>query len=643
MSRTSGNDYGQYRFSMTPSHPSLSSIASTMSEIESEKSAPYGAVFQSYSDLADPHRKVSSGQVRPISTFSSISSFRSSEYELEEAELPQTKHRGRPKKSLWVIGCAVAISFGIIMGLIVYLAIMPAVIRSRFASSQSYLYPDNVTGTILSNNSVDFTFRGEIFIRGFPVNARFSPGFLQVATKDGTIIVDEIPYPAIDMFSSKRSNLDYSGTLKFGDINRMQQLLKAISEEGPSGDLGELLVTTGLGITFLGINFYPNLRVSRILDAVISGNRLPGNLGLVREPDPTLVDNPRRPPFTSFQFPILSMDRISFVDPGITVDTQLTFRNPLPLSAKAPSVSMQLNLFDTPIVRGRVRNFVLPPQDQEVTIRPSFDLIFVSDVFEIRQRIQAAVNQFINSGFFPISISGPIEWNGPVAFERGREVAMQPTPDATPAPWLSQMTRNFKIDIPVLQLLTIAISRLQNSGNLGGVDFQQILRQISLNVNLTNLNGTTVIPVSLSLPGMRVLPSLKMDYFFGFSLGLLGAQLINAGISDISIQPSPLSADTKVLSWNISVNMPTDIASLTPVFGALMPEFLSGSRTPFVSIRNLTVTATTINVDHCSWCERALSGFALDIPLSLAAFQDTARRILPGNLLPAEFSGNFPG
>lgn len=89
--------------------------------------------------------------------------------------------------------------------------------------------------------------------------------------------------------------------------------------------------------------------------------------------------------------------------------------------------------------------------------------------------------------------------------------------------------------------------------------------------------------------------------------------------------------------------MPTDITSLTTIFGALLPEFLSGSRTPFVSIRNLTVTATTINVDHCSWCERALSGFALDIPLSLAAFQDTARRILPGNLLPAEFSGNFPG
>ncbi|KAI9137970.1 hypothetical protein BKA69DRAFT_836591 [Paraphysoderma sedebokerense] len=479
-------------------------------------------------------------RIRPLSSTASITSDTSTitihtdvnEYDLEKITKTVDSKRRRRR----FIICGFLSVFGLIMGLITYFVIIPAMIRNGIANNPFYIYPDNVTAALTGSKSINFNFSGELFLSGLPVNSKIDAGAFTLRTTLGDPLV-ELKFPMLDTFTSSRSKLDYAGSIEIINVEKMAQLLKGISEDGTTDELTELVATSTLGIAAFGVKWYPSLTVerrfplkditiSRILDSLLTGQELPGLLGSKMPADPTLEKNPR-PQFPAIELLINALTRISFMEQGITVNTDVGFKNVIPLGFTIPTSSLVVKLQDLAVIKGRVRNLGLKPSSQMEKLAPSFDVLFLSDIPEVVKRAEIAFQQFKATGNLGLSISGPIEWPGPVELRDGKDVPGSYSPGAEPASWLSEMTKYFKIDIPVLQLITYALSR--------GTDIQRIVNSTSINTASRFESGLTVISVNLTMQNVGILPSLALQYRFGAAIAIAGADVLDIGVRYVHI------------------------------------------------------------------------------------------------------------
>ncbi|KAI9140328.1 hypothetical protein BKA69DRAFT_1080399 [Paraphysoderma sedebokerense] len=626
--------YQSYDSESQSGYYNTNNISSRISTFTSDNGSDRSSVMSDYYNQG-PTR--TARPMSAVSAISSISSFSAAEGEFTPVKLPNERDRRMRRRKMIIIGCIVINIFGIIISLLAYFVIIPAFIRKGIANNPAYIYPDSVTGTLASDNTINFSFRGELFLSGLPVPAKVDPGVFTLRTRDGTQLID-LQFPELNTSPSKRGTLDYNGQIKFYNVDRLAEVLRGVSEDGTSGELSELVATSTLGIAAFGVKWYPSLTVerrfplqditiSRVIDAVLTGSKLPGALGNPRPEDPTLANAPRAP-LPPIEIPTIAFTRISAVDQGLTVDTDINYKNFIPLATKIPAASILIKLMDTPIIKGRVRNFETQPNFERSRMTPSFDVLFASEPAEIAKKVQAAVGQFLNTGVLPISISGPVEWPGPIEFQGGREVPGTPRPGFDTAPWLTEMTKNFKIDIPVLQLVTILISR----GDLlrNGLDLNRLANSISFKADLSVQNNQVFLPITLGLPGLNLLPSLKVDYSFGVDIAVLSAPLMNIAVSNFAIQPPANAPDTKLISLNITLSNSLFNPSVNGSIVDTINNVLNGNQAPMLTIRNLTVIPTSNNVNPCTWCERAFTNAELNIPLLPQVLLENVRRLLPG-------------
>ncbi|KAI9137630.1 hypothetical protein BKA69DRAFT_1096599 [Paraphysoderma sedebokerense] len=300
----------------------------------------------------------------------------------------------------------------------------------------------------------------------------------------------------------------------------LARIVSEMSQSGLADSLSTMSIQGKIALSALGIKWYSDLQVERkiplkdvtftnLASAVLDNTSWPGAISEIfpSEADPTLEKYPRPAP-KELKIPPINLTRISFVDNGLTIDTEILFDNFLPINTQIPNAVIPIYVNDVMLSKIRIRRLALtPPANTPSRLTPSIDLVNPPDV--TADKLLNGVTQLLSPDA-KVSVVGPIEWAKPIRYQGGKEevvtTAVNEVSDEG-APWLSTITKGFRLDIRTRQLLGF-LSRS------GGLSVPDILKNLKVE---TESGSASLIPsrlkyrYNLDIPA-RGVPSFKFLY-----------------------------------------------------------------------------------------------------------------------------------
>ncbi|KAI9141971.1 hypothetical protein BKA69DRAFT_1124429 [Paraphysoderma sedebokerense] len=317
---------------------------------------------------------------------------------------------------------SVVIIIHVVAFLITHFLIIPAAMKSKFASAPFHLYPDSLSITFNANNSMSFHFKGEVFMERLPTTISIAAGSYSMVSKvSGKPIISEIYIPELQLSADKRKEIEFSSYLNVGDLESLSSIITGMSKDALSSETAELEVSTSeLSIKLFGF-WLPATRVTRtmsiagltsqkFLDALVYARPL----YLPEKEDPTLIESPRpERKFTPAKIDKLTVKNVQRTGTSykeFTFDTEISGVNPTPFVGPL-EVAFNMKTKNNRQVKVRSQNLILTEPFQNATARPSFQVTLPENYEGLHSSIDDVITDILSakSVLIPTHITGPIE------------------------------------------------------------------------------------------------------------------------------------------------------------------------------------------------------------------------------------------
>ncbi|KAI9187617.1 hypothetical protein H9P43_002008 [Blastocladiella emersonii ATCC 22665] len=540
-----------------------------------------------------------------------------------------------------VLACCLSFFLVLILFVVIaYFAIVPNIVRGKFAKSQLFLYQNSVDVDLYANSpQVNVKMDSELFVYGTDIETKFDPETWVVKTGDGVTIVDELPMPAKTTYIDKRYNMVMDAPVKLGNLDKLGELLRMLSSpEGISDAVGNIEIHTKMGVTLFGMHLYSNLDAvkkydlrglsfAKIFDNMLTGKPLPGFLGEKMPEDPTLAKYPRPAPRKADPLQVKSVV-MTTNDKGFSVTADLDYDNPTPFATNIGGLSLVVKLYDTPVLRIGVRDVNLVRG--KGSMKPSLDLELLEDYPKIGDLLRNAVVDFMGKGTLPVAIAGPINLLAKENASAGAKVV--------PAEWMNKATAPLAITIPPALIAKATAGDAKDANKSAASAAPSLLSQLGIKVGLAMDADKITVPVKVTLPKSLSLPQLKLDYNLGVNLYADAAKFLGISVNDLQIA-KPKDTDSGNVASTTIVLTPDNSAPAAAGIAKFVENVLYSDSIAQLTVKDIAVTPAAKDAAECKWCTALFAKLDFPLPIQSVPLKKTLIDLVSKPAAPAAAAG----